>query len=154
MATLLWSSLRRRVVGFRPVAATFQHRETRIFCEPRILKRKLTHQKNRSAIGFDLARVPAFIAQASDWSSRRLLHFVVGNFVVANYVNRHVINYKINRVRGPRNCRRLRSPTSSNTHEDESVCPEGITIVQFLSEHHCFVLVDEDAVFQMPAHGP
>jgi len=60
-----------RILCLRPIASTNQDRQTRIFCEPRILERKLTHKENRTAIGLNPARMLATLAKAGvrmSWS--------------------------------------------------------------------------------------
>jgi hypothetical protein len=52
-------------VDSRPIAAANQYRQTRIFRKPRILKRKLTPEENRPAIGLDPARMAAVPAEAN-----------------------------------------------------------------------------------------
>src|SRR5258708_36779455 len=54
----------RRTRRLRQIAVANQYRQTRIFCEPRVLERKLTHQGNRSAIRLDPARMLAALAKA------------------------------------------------------------------------------------------
>jgi hypothetical protein len=64
-------ALDRRILRLRPIAAANRYRQTRIFCEPRILERKLTHKESRTAIGLDAARMLAVAAEAWVRAGRR-----------------------------------------------------------------------------------
>ena len=60
-----------RILYLRPIAPTNQYRQTRIFCEPRVFERKLTHKESRTAIGLNPPRILATLAKAGvrmSWS--------------------------------------------------------------------------------------
>ena len=53
-----------------PMAAAVQYWQARILCKLPVLKRKLTHHENRSAIGLDLSRMTAVPAETGFWANR------------------------------------------------------------------------------------